>query len=375
MSEATRRRGSCLGRLAKAALLCFALLAVGLGVWALVNTPPATDPILRDRLSPREIATLRESQALRRALGDRVWPGFGQRPIPVQLYNDRYGFVFGMPAPRGWDEVPAERIDGQPYYRTRSPERQAFAVRIDGTWAGSLTVKETMDAGVPRLLQLKLGPLGRLIPYRLFILSTDQYVTGLLHEQFHALEAELNPSRFEAAEASHGPGAGYPWDRQGYRAAWLEEVTLLQSALAEPERSLRFEHVREFLRKREARRARFTLDQARLTFEREVEWLEGLAKYAELESWRIAAESGWKPLAEMQSDPQFHGYSGYAGQWRTERMNMKISLNLHGDLPFYYTGAMQARLLDALRPGWKTGHLESDRALEELLAEPRAGRP
>ena len=50
-------------------------------------------------------------------------------------------------------------------------------------------------------------------------------------------------------------------------------------------------------------------------------------------------------------------------------MNMKISLNMHGDMPFYYTGAMQARLLDAVRPDWTKGFAQSDWRLEELLAE------
>ena len=258
MPEVTRRRGSCLGRLAKAALFGFALLLAVLAVWALVNNPPATDPIVRDRLSPREIAT-------------------------------------------------------------RSPERQAFAVRIGEKWAGSFPTKQVMDAETPRQLRATLGSLGRLVPYRLFIVSTDQYIGYILHEQFHALEAESNASRFAAAEASHGPGASYPWKREGYRAAWLEEVTLLQTALAEARAARRLDQVRGFLAKRQARRARFALDPAQLTFERELEWLEGLGKYAELEDWRIAAESGWKPLPEMRSDPQFHSSAGYAGQWGTER--------------------------------------------------------
>jgi hypothetical protein len=78
-------------------------------------------------------------------------------------------------------------------------------------------------------------------------------------------------------------------------------------------------------------------------------------------------------LSSRQADPQFHAYSGYDSQWRTERMNMKIGLNMLGDMPFYYTGAMEARLLDAVRPAWKNGFAQSDRHLEELLAEAVTG--
>jgi hypothetical protein len=373
MSPGARRRSSCLGRLAKVVLVCGASVIAALLVWALLNTPPSTAPVVRDRLSAREVAILRESQALRRAVGDAIWPDFGRAPIPVQLYNERFGFVFGVAAPRGWDEVPEERIEGEPYYRSASPERQAFAVRIGDTWAGSLSVKDVMDAEIPRQLMARLGPLGRLVPYRLFIFSTDQYVTLVIHEQFHAFQAESSPRRFEAAGAAYGPGAAYPWERDGYRAAWRDEVTLLQSALATSDGATRQDLLRQFLRKREERRGRFSLDQAQLAFERQIEWLEGLGKYAELESWRLAAGSGHRPLEQMRADPQFHAYSGYDGQWRTERMNMKIGLNMHGDMPFYYTGAMQARLLDALRPDWKRGFAQSDRHLDELLAEAVTG--
>jgi hypothetical protein len=372
MPKDARSRGSCLGRLLKVALLAGALVTAALLVWAFLNEPPSADPVVRDRLSTREVAILRESQALRRAQADELWPGFGRASIPVQLYNDRFGFVVGMPAPRGWEEVPAERIDGQPYYRSGNPERQAFAVRIGETWVASITVKDAMDAESPRLLRAKIGPLARLVPYRLFIVSTEQYVTLLLHEQFHAFQAQANPRRFAAALTSYGPAATYPWDRGGYRTAWLEEVKLLQSALAQPDRTARRDLVRQFLRRREERRRRFTLDQPQLAFERQIEWLEGLGKYAELESWRLAASSGYQPLDALRGDAQFHGYSGYQGQWRTERMNMKIGMNLHGDLPFYYTGAMQAWLLDALRPGWKTGFLEGDRSLQDLLSDASA---
>lgn len=369
MREGARRRSSCLGRLVKVALSGGALVAAALLAWGLLNVPPPSDPVVRDRLSARDVAILRESQALRRAVGDEVWPDFGHAAIPVQLYNDRFGFVIGMAGPRGWDEVPGERVDGRPYFRTASPERSSFAVRVGDTWVGSLSVKEAMDAGTPRALRARLGLLGRLVPYRLFMLSTDQYVVALLHEQFHAFQAASNRVRFDAAHAAYGPAAAYPWEQDGYRAAWLEEVQLLQSALAAADLAASRELARQVLRRREERRRRFALGQAALAFERQGEWLEGLGKYTELESWRLAARPGYRPLDEMRSDPQFHAYSGYDRQWRTERMNMKFSLNLHGDLPFYYTGAMQARLLDALRPGWKKGFLESARDLEELLAQ------
>jgi hypothetical protein len=97
MTAVARGPSSCLGRLVKGTLLGASLVAVALVAWAFLNVPPSSGPVVRDRLSAGEVAILRESQALRRAIGDTVWPGFGRVGMPVQLYNDRFGFVPGWP--------------------------------------------------------------------------------------------------------------------------------------------------------------------------------------------------------------------------------------------------------------------------------------
>jgi hypothetical protein len=335
--------------------------------WALVNTPPPAEPVEGDHLTERDRRIVRESQRLRAAAGEAVWPGFGTTPLALQLYNDRFGFAIGAGAPAGWVEVEANRIDGEAYYRTAKAERQAFAVRIGDRWAGSLTVKEVMDAQLPRLLHEKIGPFARLIPYRLFIPSTDQYIALLLHEQFHAFEAEANPRRFARANAAYRTATDYPWEADGYRDAWREELRLLVSAIDAGDRASRADIMRRFLGKRAERRQRFLRDTALVEFERELEWLEGLAKYAELRSWQLGGQPAYTPLKEIQGDPQFHAYERYASQWQQERMSLRFSGNLRGDVPFYLSGALQAMVLDALDASWKDGFLGEDGPLEARL--------
>ncbi len=364
---------SCLGRLLKIAFLAVGLTAAGLGGWALLNAPPSSVALDRDQLSPLEIVIVRESQHLRAAVGAALWPGFGAASLPVQLYNDRFAFLLGMEGPPGWTALDPGRGQEAVYYRSEKPERQAFAVRIGGRWVGSLTAKESMDAGMPRSLREKIGPFARLVPYRLFIPSSDQYVTFLLHEQFHAFQAESNPRRFDRAEGSGAARSRYPWSNAEYRAAWLEEVRLLQAALAAGDRRTRVATARQFLDRRRARQDLYLQDAALLVFERETEWLEGLAKYVELRSWQLASRPGYQPLAEVRSDPQFHGYGGYDARWSSERISMKLSVNLHGDLPFYWTGALQAMLLDELDGSWKTDFLPGDLFLDAALARASSG--
>jgi hypothetical protein len=360
-----RRHGSCLGRLLKVAAWTAGVVLAVLAAWMVVNTPPPSAPVERDRLSDRDLDLARESQHLRAAVGDRLWPGFQDAALPLQLYNDRFGFVMGIDAPAGWEAVGENGIDGRPYYRTSHPQRQSFVVRIADRWVASIGVKDAADAEMPRVLHEKAGLLTRLVPYRLFIPATDQYVGLVLHEQFHAFAATRNAARFGRAVGVSGAEARYPWADGAFRNAWVSEVGLLQSALTAGDAATRAGAVARFLASRKSRRAR--LDAATLAFERELEWLEGLAKYVELTSWRLAAEPGYTPLPATRDDRQFHGYSGYEARWTSERMSMSWRVNLHGDLPFYGSGALQAMVLDLLEPSWKDGYLESELSLDERL--------
>ena len=369
MTSTPRKGKSCMILLLKAGAALLLAIAAALAVWMIVNRPPSTEPVRRDHLTEREIAIVREVLRLRRFVGEDIWPGFGARPIPLQLFNDQYGFAVGVQsAPEGWEEVPGGRVDGMPYFRTARPEKQAFAVRVGPQWAGSLSVKDVLDAQAPRALREHLPFVGRLIPYRLFIISTDQYVAAILHEQFHAFQAMTNPARFQRALDSYRAQDAYPWARDGFRSAWLEEVRLLQAALAAPLTVDKARLAGQFIAKRKARRQAFLSEPAAISFEREVEWLEGLGKYAEVRAYQLAAALPYQPLPEMAGDPQFARYGKFGRWWKQELRNMTVRMNLRGDLPFYYSGVMQAMLLDELRPGWKTDFLAGEASFEESLA-------
>jgi hypothetical protein len=362
------RPGSCLGCAVKGGLFALLLVVAALTTWGLVNVPPTAAPAERDHLTARDVELVRESQHLRATLGDRLWPGFASAPLPLQLYNDRYGFTIGVVAPYGYEAVADAGIDGRPYYRTSRPERQAFAVRIGDRWAGSIAVKETADARLPRLFREKVGWLARLIPYRLFIPSLDQYVGLVLHEQFHAFQAERNRAHFERARAAYAAASKYPWHQASFRSAWRNEVRVLLSALDAADPVSRRALVASFLAARHSRRQQFLADAGALAYEREVEWLEGCAKYVELAAWRLAAEPSYAPLEGIRRDPDFHGYRGYESHWRTERMSTSFGANLHDDVPFYYSGALQAMVLDRLDSTWKTGLVESGLFLDDVLS-------
>jgi hypothetical protein len=121
----------------------------------------------------------------------------------------------------------------------------------------------------------------------------------------------------------------------------------------------------EFMRLRQARR--MSMPDEWVTFEKSIEWLEGLAKYVELASYRAAAMTPtYEPLPEIVDTADFSNYAGFARHWKQERNQLRTTGSYDAVL-FYYTGWAQAEMLDVLRPGWKEEVFGEDVYLEDLL--------
>ncbi len=106
-----------------------------------------------------------------------------------------------------------------------------------------------------------------------------------------------------------------------------------------------------------------------IDYERQLEWLEGLAKYAELEAWRRASKTAdYRPLPALANDPEFGRYAGFDQKWSRELSEMKQSAGRE-DTRFYYSGMAQAVALDRLMPTWKARAFADCAWLETLLAE------
>jgi hypothetical protein len=342
-----------------------------------------------DRLTGADKARLTEALHLRQALGDSLWPGLGREPLAVVLYNERYAFLVGVvdPAPgwikvpggraRGgaWEAVPGDSLAGAPCYRLRLPgpgvDPEAFTVRIGTRWAASLptfewsgiSLADQMRGGMPGALAA-VFPLRRAVA--LLIGGTDGYLALLQHEAFHAHQGMVAPGRLAAAERATALEGRYPASPE-FERAWRRELGLLVEGVRAPDPTEARELARRFLESRRLRRRAAGLGDSLIACERQREWLEGLAKYAELESWRRAARTpGYRPLGSLAADREFRGYAGFEARWSRELMQARVS---SGDVRFYYSGLGQAALLDRLLPGWKNRALADGVWLEDLLAE------
>jgi hypothetical protein len=363
------------------------------GVSALSNARLPTHSAVVDRLSVPDKAHLAEAQHLRRSVGDAVWPGWGGADIPAIVYNEEYAFLVGLAEPadgwvkvpanerRGdaWETVPGETFDGQPYVRQRladgvTPEN--FCLMVGQRWAYGMQTQDWMKISVVEPIRQDLPALLRpFFPYRLFagalLEGSDKYISLHAHEAFHAYQGITAPERLAQAEqASWRWEKEYPWADRALQGAWQVELNLLASALRAGSREETVALARQFLAQRDSRRQAAGLRVELVDYERQREWLEGLARYAELESWRQAATSGYQLLAETDVLPDFQRYSGWSERWSQEIKQITRMADDQGDGRFYYTGMAQAFLLDRLLPDWKHRALENGAVwLEGLLAE------
>jgi hypothetical protein len=123
-----------------------------------------------------------------------------------------------------------------------------------------------------------------------------------------------------------------------------------------------------FLAARQARRAETGLAPVMIDYERQREWLEGLAKYAELTTLReTATRSEYEPV--LSDDPHFEAYAGVMRYYNQQLQEVRRTAAREGETRFYYSGMAQALLLDRLAPSWKEQVLNPGVWLEDLLAE------
>lgn len=384
-----RRIVKTIGRI----LLGFLLLMVaGVLISALSNLGLAQSSRVVNRLDEAEKARIAEAIHLRKSLGGEIWPGWEGADIPILVYNESYAFLVGLqqPAdgwyklPRGpqrgsaWELVPGDDFYGQPYYRQSLPNAEitpeAFTVKVGESWVASFPTKAWLEISLRQQIQRDLPPFLRpLVPYRLvmslFLKGSDGYMAGLLHESFHAFQGLDATGRLETAEVvSSEQSDRYPYQEEAMVAAWRSELDVLVAALQATEREDRATLAAQFLSQRDHRRNELSLSPALQDFERQREWLEGLARYAELGVWRVGGnELTYQPLVGAKQLSDYSVFAAHERRWSEELDTMVRMADDPGDGRFYYSGMAQAMLLDSLLPGWKARAFQPGVYLEDLL--------
>ncbi|HKJ27281.1 MAG TPA: hypothetical protein VJ965_06570 [Anaerolineales bacterium] len=345
------------------------------------------------QLSREDKIILQETKNLVDTLGSSVFPGFGEAKIPTILYNSNYAFLAGSSDPAdGWVKVPQGTIRGTawepvldetlldtPIYFQPLPDQnitpEAFTVRVGDEWVTSMQTYEWMRISLVEVIQADLPSLIKpIFPYRFFtnqlVNGQDQYISLIVHERLHSYQGILAEGKFSQAElTNHEFQDQYPWQNEPLEDAWKAELILLSDALKADNLETMNMLAKEFLTMREARRKQAGLTPELIALEQQREWLEGLARYAELKIWKLASTATYTPIPETAQLLDFDDYQKFNSRWKAELNQFSQMANDVGDGRFYYSGMAQAYLLDQLMPDWKTQIFEEGVWLEELLAE------
>jgi hypothetical protein len=352
-------------------LLGLCLLTAGLSIISNQFLPKASPST--DRLTQEDLFRAEETLNLMTDLGEQTWPGLNSS-IPLILWNESHAFLLNSQEHfEDWRVLEGATVNNLPVYvQENKANYQAFTELLsNGRYAGSMATKDATNIGFITLFRENLPPvISQIFPYRILLLSTDHYITALVHESFHAYQAENYPERFDDAEKSYQSTDAYEDIFPDMSEDWQIEVQFLLDALEEEDRVKQITLVKDFLETRENRREKAGLPENLVLYEKRYEWLEGSAKYVELEIWKQAANSTeYQPVDEIFIDQDFDDYQGYEKRWKNEKTSMKNAAKNIGDSLFYYTGMLQGRLLDILMPDWKTKINDPGIWYEDLLRD------
>jgi len=314
---------------------------------------------------------LTEALRLKTELGEGVWPGWGKMEIPVLLWNQENNYLFGVNnPPDSWEKVPDDNYLGETYFRNPDFDPENFAVFIGKQWVSSAATKGETDLFLQRVFRDVLPDyLEVFFPFRILILNSEFQICGVLHESFHVYQAKITPIKFsEANSIYHNEGKYWEIDNDMH-STWKDEMDILIKAVESETDEETTAYTRRFLDLREKRRLNYKMTPNMVSFERQIEWLEGVAKYIELTMWETASQtSTYDPIPNIKSDPDFKDYKTFNRRWSQEISQARRQAIAEGDIRFYYSGMLQAKILAKLLPEWKSRIMEDDIYLEDLLA-------
>ena len=374
MAEKTKRRrgrGCLITILAITGLLVLAIAASSLSNIGLPQSQAS------DRLDPLDKARTAEALNVKARLGNSLWPEWAASRNPIILWNRAYEFLLNYPGTPhlAWEAVPGEAFNGWPYYRKPAADPQNFAVPIGDVWAASMATKTETDVFLIDTFHSRFPtPLKQVFPYRLLIQPSETQIGGVLHEDFHVFEHLAAMDRLAQAEAAHRYGDQYEAAAESFQAGLKQEAGLLAKALVTTTDEDVASYVSQFLLARDGRRNSTRLAAELIDYERWLEWEEGMAKYVEVNSYRLASQTtGYSPLAEMAADPYFKAYKKFNSRWSQELFQLRNPSG-SSETRFYNIGMAESFLLDRLKPDWKATVMQEGVFLEDLLRQAVQGK-
>lgn len=369
------------------AILLIALMAVS----AIYNTTLSSSSKVTEKLTSPQKAYIAEYFNLQEEVMSDIWPEYDEIKIPVIVYNEEYAFLVGMNNPdSGWYKMPANEhrgdewkvvenddFRGEAYYRQHLPDPAAtpenFTVKVGSTWVSTMQTREFAEVSFYNGFKSELPPgIDLVFPYKIFwnliMGEAESYTSGLIHEAFHGFQGSTANEKFSEAESIAWLSNEYPWYLEKNSAGWRNESELLMKAFESESDTDAYQYIKEYINVRDERRIEAELTDKMIEYEKNREWLEGLAKYTELKIGLVADETpGYEPVTEIKELGDFNNYSKRDKYFQNQLSEVPRAAGRSGESRFYYGGMLQAMLLDRVYPDWKHNILDEDIFLEDLL--------
>ncbi|MCP4657382.1 MAG: hypothetical protein GY856_18405 [bacterium] len=277
-----------------------------------------------------DVARIRQLYHITDELGDDLWPGFDARKIPIAINNhDREEMLVGHPDPPPEFHPFADfELNGRPLMIREGVTR--YGPPQGGGWAIDLGGEATVYVSVLESDEI----------------STEMYLTLILHESFHCYQRDYR----ESAEELDGE---LPNDDAVYSALIELESRILKAALEESAAEEVRNLAATFVAVRHERRK--DLPEHLILVEGEQEYAEGTATYVEMRLAQLLAERGGLPWVNEVEDPRYGGFADAGKRYRAELAGLLPAGK--GPTTFFHAmyqlGMAQGLVLDRLRPAWK----------------------
>lgn len=247
----------------------------------------------KDNLSDEDISRIHEVFTDLHKEGNDIFNGFDGKDLNLLLYNEVYEFLFSdfQPSGREWTYIGKDEYLDKQIYRRAAENSQAFAVKVDTSWVGSFATMDTYHKQM-------LSEIPIFYPPQLIIVDEQYYKSIIIHEMVHAFQGIYNSKRVDDAEHIHNVCNKY-YANKRFNELLERESDYLEAALKANDMDIVREKVQLFLQTRTQRRIECQMTDKDIYEEQELEWLEGLARYAEYKISRGSSSLIAKGLTDI----------------------------------------------------------------------------
>ena len=286
--------------------------------------------------------------------GEKAWPGFSRHLPPVLLRAGEYDYLIGHPHPPKGFQVLNEKAG---LYRKEGhilPLPVATSYPVGGIPSVILPLRSELQ----RMIDRKMGK-GE------FLLTEEDYVRMVLHEGFHAYQMRVSGGPGELPTFGFHGSAERMGELLQSSSKWVKGTAEAGKILLEALKVDSLARARSAVEKAfGANRAPSTSTYSEtqiISFERQVQWIEGTARYVETEL--IAEAARVADYGEVvRSSPE---------ETRNGLYN-SLQERLVGPTPvrdrLAALGALKGLILDRLFPGWKKVLFRDKRGMDDLLS-------